>query len=340
MRNGREKTHEEIIKERHEHLKRCETKKSRHTQRRKLQRKNALPALLASASNFDYKARKAEQKAAQIRQQEEQDQRLRDQARVDEAHNLLKQAYKMQKYEAEMKMVREREVTVRENGRDVVKVVKYTLAKELFRMPKEQYNKLPGAIKIARELEIEEENKQKYERLLKEQEALRLAERDRLIELVRENNFSKESIAAQEEYDFVTGNPTFIPKEAMKEEEEIMPREERCNLPLEVQRNLYSEFRVPSDVNESIRFTKKLMENGPCVDDLRFYLSVGWNPSDPQGKEICFQDEKIRVLYITLFNYMSIQLLFTNHASCTFTACKTTHSLNNTTNQSTNHSII
>ncbi|MEE3023484.1 MAG: hypothetical protein VX367_12910, partial [SAR324 cluster bacterium] len=102
MRNGREMTNEEIIKDRHEYLKRCETKKARHTQRRKLQRKNALLALLASASNFEYKARKAEQKAAQIKQQEDQDQRLRDQARVDHAHNLLKAAYKRQEYQEEM----------------------------------------------------------------------------------------------------------------------------------------------------------------------------------------------------------------------------------------------
>ena len=98
-------------------------------------------------------------------------------------------------------------------------------------------------------------------------------------------------------------------KDEKEEEEEnkkkgIKSRDERANLPLEVQRNQYSELRVPKDVNESIRFTANTLANGPCPDDLQFYRSVGWKTSNPQGLEIITQDGKIQVAYIIKHTYI------------------------------------
>ena len=126
--------------------------------------------------------------------------------------------------------------------------------------------------------------------------ALEKANHERLGELMEEADYSEETVRAAEEYDDLVNYPTFQPKEAL-ENHEIPPRDERAKLPLEVQRNLYSELRVPKDDGESVRFTKKLMESGPEPNDLQFFLSVGWVTDNPMGKEICQQDGKIRSVY-------------------------------------------
>ena len=59
-------------------------------------------------------------------------------------------------------------------------------------------------------------------------------------------------IQALEEYDLENEIPNFQPKEQLKEMKEekkdIKLRDDHAELPLEVQRNQYSELRVPKDV--------------------------------------------------------------------------------------------
>ena len=321
MINGIELTDDENIKEKHDELTRHQTKQKNHTKRRKEQRKNALPVLMTTASNFDYKPRKAEEKAARIRNWEEQEKRKEYERKIEEAHLQLRMAYEKKEYKEWFLKERVREEEVVENGVVKKKEVKYTMEKELFRLSKEEYNNLKEVVEFNEMLAEKAEKKKAWEKKEKKERALKEAEHVRLSTLVRESNFSKEAIGALEEYDLENEIPNFQPKEQLKEmreekeeEEEnkkkgIKSRDERANLPLEVQRNQYSELRVPKDVNESIRFTANMLANGPCPDDLQFYRSVGWKTSNPQGLEIITQDGKIQVAYTIKPTYIHTYIL-------------------------------
>ena len=313
MINGIELTDDENIKEKHNELARCQTKQQRHTQKRKEQRKNTLPILKATASNFDYKSRKAEEKAAKIKNWEEQQKREEHERKVEEAHMHLRLAYEKKEYKEWFLKERVREEEVIENGVVMKKKVKYTMEKELFRLSKEEYNNLEEVVEFNKKLAEKAKEKQAWKRQEIDEKAKKEAEHVRLSTLVRESNFSKEAIKALEEYDLENEIPNFQSKQQLKEMKEekmnIKSRDDRADLPLEVQRNRYSELRVPKDVNESKRFTANMLKEGPCPDDLQFYRSVGWNTSNPQGLEIITQDGKIQVAYTITLIYIHTHIL-------------------------------
>ena len=164
MINGIELTDDENIKEKHDELTRHQTKQKNHTKRRKEQRKNALPVLMTTASNFDYKPRKAEEKAARIRNWEEQEKRKEYERKIEEAHLQLRMAYEKKEYKEWFLKERVREEEVVENGVVKKKEVKYTMEKELFRLSKEEYNNLKEVVEFNEMLAEKAEKKKAWER--------------------------------------------------------------------------------------------------------------------------------------------------------------------------------
>merc|ERR1711946_44987 len=125
--------------------------------------------------------------------------------------------------------------------------MKYMMEKEMFRLRKEDYNNLEEVVEFNKKLAERAKEKKAWEEQVIKEKAMKEVEHVRLSTLVRESNFSKEAIQALEEYDMENEIPNFQPKEQLKEmkeekeeEEEnkkkgIKPRDERANLPLEVQ---------------------------------------------------------------------------------------------------------
>ena len=118
------------------------------------------------------------------------------------------------------------------------------MEKEMFRLSKEDYNNLEEVVEFNKKLAERAKEKKAWEEKEIKEKAMKEAEHVRLSTLVRESNFSKEAIQALEEYDLQNEIPNFQPKEQLKEMKEekkdIKSRDDRAELPLEVQRNQYS----------------------------------------------------------------------------------------------------